>query len=217
MEKKDGTRPLASASISSHGTTGSPSSNTNDNKVSETKATIGRRLHIGGLSRHARPGWEIMSATRAAGVDHVGDSLDLKRFENDTFEEVYASHVLEHFDHKQVPEALKEWRRVLKPGGRLCISVPNLTVLCKLFLCPDFDGKDLWKIQQMMFGAQDDKWDYHKIGFNAETLRSKLMEAGFERSKIDIFTSPFHPQVFEDTSSCKRYGFFISLNSISTK
>lgn len=36
---------------------------------------------------------------------------------------VYSSHVLEHIEH--VPETIREWFRVLKPGGYMFIVVPH--------------------------------------------------------------------------------------------
>ena len=42
------------------------------------------------------------------------DNLDI--FEDNSIEEIYASHVLEYFDKYEVVNVLKEWNRVLKPG-----------------------------------------------------------------------------------------------------
>jgi predicted SAM-dependent methyltransferase len=38
----------------------------------------------------------------------------------------YAIHVLEHIQRWETEDVLKEWRRVLKPGGKLIIEVPCL-------------------------------------------------------------------------------------------
>jgi predicted SAM-dependent methyltransferase len=48
---------------------------------------------------------------------------------------IYASHLLEHLPHRsKVGNALREWRRVLRPGGEIMISVSDFEVLCRLFL-----------------------------------------------------------------------------------
>ena len=66
-----------------------------------------RRLHIGG--HEAKSGWEVLDARPGPHVDHVGNALDLSRFEDGCFAEVYASHVLEHFDYAdELPRALAE-------------------------------------------------------------------------------------------------------------
>lgn len=74
-----------------------------------------RKLHVGGKVR--TPGWEVIDATPGPHVDHVGNAKDLSRFETATFSDVYASHVLEHFDYRdEIFMTLVEWCRVLIPG-----------------------------------------------------------------------------------------------------
>lgn len=67
-----------------------------------------RRLHIGGKT--SSDGWEVLNVMPGTHVDHVCDAKDLSRFEDNTFIEIYASHVLEHFDYvKELISTLKEW------------------------------------------------------------------------------------------------------------
>ncbi len=54
-------------------------------------------MHIGGTVR--TEGWEVFSIEDGPHVDHIGNAKDLSRFDNNTFIEIYASHVLEHFDY----------------------------------------------------------------------------------------------------------------------
>jgi predicted SAM-dependent methyltransferase len=65
-----------------------------------------RRLHIGGQVR--TPGWEVLDANAGPCVDHVANASDLHCFDDDAFEQIYASHVVEHFDYQgQLVETLK--------------------------------------------------------------------------------------------------------------
>ena len=92
-----------------------------------------RKLHIGGKQK--REGWEILDVNPGPLVDHQGNAIDLSQFADGTFAEVYASHVLEHFDYKDaLVAALREWHRVLAPGGVLRLSVPDIDVLAHLLL-----------------------------------------------------------------------------------
>jgi len=45
----------------------------------------------------------------------------------------YAIHVLEHFYRYETEDVLKEWIRLLKPGGKLIIEVPCLDKVIKNF------------------------------------------------------------------------------------
>ena len=53
----------------------------------------------------------------------VYDALDLP-FKDGTLDYVFCCHGLEHLDN--VETALREWARVLKPGGHLCLLTPDV-------------------------------------------------------------------------------------------
>jgi predicted SAM-dependent methyltransferase len=44
--------------------------------------------------------------------------------DDNTVDEIFASHILEHTTFKE--DALAEWCRVLKPGGKITVCVPDL-------------------------------------------------------------------------------------------
>ncbi len=84
-----------------------------------------RRLEIGpGKARI--PGFETLDVVRRPGVvDHVGDASRRLPFPDGTFDLVYASHVLEHLPWYRADQALREWVRVLAPGGALEVWTVN--------------------------------------------------------------------------------------------
>jgi ubiquinone/menaquinone biosynthesis C-methylase UbiE len=55
----------------------------------------------------------------------VGDSTDLRQFEDGSFDVVFASNLLEHLERTAASRLLSEARRVLRPGGRLLLLQPN--------------------------------------------------------------------------------------------
>lgn len=168
-----------------------------------------RRLHIGGVVR--AEGWENFNAVPGAHVDHTGNARDLGRFPDASFDLIYASHVLEHFDWRhELPAVLAEWRRVLSPGGELHVSVPDLAVLCRLFLEPGRPLHRRYLLVQMMYGGQVDVFDYHKAGFDADILGACFEDAGFTRwSRVDRFDH------FADTSQERFDDVPISLNMVA--
>ena len=56
-------------------------------------------------------------------------SLTALPYQDNSFERAICLDVLEHLTYEEQPKALAELRRVLKPGGELLISVPNLAHL----------------------------------------------------------------------------------------
>ncbi|MBF0179814.1 MAG: methyltransferase domain-containing protein [Magnetococcales bacterium] len=165
------------------------------------------RLHIGG--KEVKEGWKILNIQAGPGVDYVGSCTDLGRFPDECCDEIYASHVLEHVPHnKGVVLTLREWRRVLKPGGIARISVPDLDTLCWLFVHPRLDPKARHHIMNMMYGGQRDAHDFHLVGLNWAILAQYLEQAGFREARQVKFFS-----LFNDTSSFTPYfGIPISLN-----
>ncbi len=179
--------------------------------ISEQKNN-GRKLHIGGTVR--TDNWEVFSINEGTHVDHVGNANDLSRFPDNIFSELYASHVLEHFDYKgELLATLLEWKRVLKPGGVLYVSVPDLDILAKLYL--DKAGQsicDRFLLMSMIFGGHVDNHDYHNVGLNEELLAYCLIKTNFVNIKrVDEFG------LFKDTSSLRFKGLLISLNIVAYK
>jgi len=171
-----------------------------------------RKLNIGG--KVATPGWEVIDALPSPCVDHLGNAGDLSRFEDATFAELYASHVLEHFDYNGgLQAALCEWCRVLVPKGTLYISVPDLDILSELFLSKDqLTAGERFFVMRMMFGGHVDQYDYHVAGLNQEFLSYFLEEAGFANiRRVDSFG------IFSDTSDMTFKGRPISLNMQAEK
>lgn len=168
------------------------------------------RLHIGGIE--AKSGWKILNALPGKDVDFLGDIHDLSRFASDTVEEVYASHVLEHVGQGAIVRVLQEIFRILKPGGRFMVSVPDMEVLCELHLAFKQHLPQRIHVMRMMFGGQTDAYDFHYIGLDFELLAAYLMEAGFsEIQRVDRFG------LFDDTSGYVCYERAISLNMIAIK
>jgi predicted SAM-dependent methyltransferase len=164
------------------------------------------RLHIGGVE--PRAGWSILNVQPGPHVDYIGECTDLSRFVDGSIDEVYASHVYEHLGYQQeLPLALSEIHRILKPGGLLRIAVPDLDILCQLFVHPSLSLQDRFHVMRMIFGGQMDLFDFHKVGLNWLILCDFLDKAGFTSARrIESFG------LFEDCSTIKFAGHSISLN-----
>ena len=86
------------------------------------------------------------------------------------FDEVRSSHLLEHFSRAEVEPVLKEWVRVLKPGGSLKIAVPDFEYIIAHREDPKWQG--------YLFGGQMDGNDFHKVAFDRKLLTVLMQNAG---------------------------------------
>ena len=55
----------------------------------------------------------------------------LPRKQDGTFDAVLAFDILEHLPESQIPDVLSQIARILRPGGRLLVSVPNTGCLSR--------------------------------------------------------------------------------------
>ena len=168
------------------------------------------KINIGGETK--KEGWVNLNVQKKPNVDIIGNINDLSQFEDESIEEIYASHIIEHVDQKTIKNTFEGIFRILKKGGKFYISVPDMDVLCHFFVSPLVTKKVKFHIMTMIFGGQTDNFDYHYFGWNYEFMNDYLTFAGF--SKIDKVNSL---GLFDDTSESKPYGFPISLNVIATK
>jgi hypothetical protein len=67
---------------------------------------------------------------------------------------------LEHFPRGQILEVLRNWVRVLKPGGRLRVAVPDFEKVAQNYL----DGVEQ-PTEAFVMGGQIDQHDFHKAVF----------------------------------------------------
>lgn len=113
---------------------------------------------------------------------------------------IRASHILEHFPHRQMPEIVADWVRVLKPGGILRLAVPDFEKIAVGYL----EGQEI-PTQDFVMGGQTDAGDFHKAIFDRPRLRILMAGAGL------VLLRPWESEI----KDCASYS--ISLNLEGTK
>ncbi len=108
-------------------------------------------------------------------VDIIADARKLP-FKDSCFDQVFSSHTIEHFSHREVKEVLHEWVRVLRLGGELELRCPDLQARALIFFL-----RPSWKNVQNIYGGQDYCGNYHKCGFSYGLLKELLEQAGIKR------------------------------------
>lgn len=170
------------------------------------------KLHLGCGKRHI-PGFVHIDAIDYPHVDHVATIDNLSFIGDDSVDLIYNCHVLEHFKRREVSKVLSEWKRVLKPGGILRISVPDFAALCEVY---QRYGK-LELVIGALFGRQDYLYNIHYNVFDYPALARILEEVGFEQVRRYDWRETEHADV-DDFSQAyiphmdKEHGIQVSLN-----
>lgn len=135
------------------------------------------------------------------GVDEIF-SLDEIPYADCSVDEISSEHALEHLPRLQGEKALKEWFRVLKPGGKVDLKIPDLVGCCNGFL-NDIPNREWYK--WTIYGIQDHRHtDYpfkdktntgqiHYNGFTKESITELMSKSGFIVNSIenyDGFSTP---------------------------
>ena len=107
----------------------------------------------------------------------VNSDIRTLPFDDDSADEVMAIHVIEHFYRWEVLDVLKEWRRVLKPGGLLVLECPDLGKLVNNLVRGDTEQMTLWGL----YGdpSYQSVIMTHNWAYTFNMLRSVVEEAGF--------------------------------------
>ena len=84
------------------------------------------RLNVGGGPKNLR-GFVNIDFVRYPQAQRqiVANVLDLHFIDSETIAQVHTNHVVEHLTEEQIEAQLREYHRILKPGGLLTLRCPN--------------------------------------------------------------------------------------------
>lgn len=184
---------------------------------------VGRRvngLHLG-CGDLIIPGFWNIDAMFSSASD-VAARVDRIKLADNTVGTIYCAHVFEHISRPCSEATLRQWHRVLRPGGKIYIACPDLEALAKLYLerlgsqdTPQ-GKRQIDLITGVIFGGQHNRYNFHNSGWSFATLRKLLEDVGFGSVRRfapdDICFRPF-----SDASSASIDGVAVSLNVEATK
>jgi SAM-dependent methyltransferase len=177
------------------------------------------KVHLGCWHRYI-PEFVHVDLCDMPHIDYKSSIDRLPFLEDGSVELIYCSHALEYFDRKEAVQVLAEWRRVLRPGGRLRLAVPDFRALIKVY---EMTG-ELDRVLGPLYGRMEvDTFRggavtlYHKTIYDEASLAELLRNNGFidpkrwdwretEHAEIDDHSQAYYPHMQ------KRSGLLISLN-----
>lgn len=103
----------------------------------------------------------------------LGDEVYPLDYPDGSVSEIRASHVLEHFSHRDIADVVADWARALQPGGLLKIAVPDFEKIAQRYL----SGANI-PTEAFVMGGHVDENDRHGALFDFSQLCDILKAAG---------------------------------------
>ncbi len=136
----------------------------------------GTRLNLG--SGHGKyPGY--------INIDKYTDEADVKsdisrlEYIDNSVDEISSHHSLEHLPLAAIEPTLREWFRVLKPGGQLDLGMPDVELCMQDYLGASDEQKQSHFILPI-YGSQDGPGMFHLSGITTRDLLKSLRQIGFK-------------------------------------
>ena len=132
----------------------------------------------------------------AVAPDVIASITDMRNVADASVEAVYSSHNLEHLHPHEIPLALAEFKRVLKPYGFALVTVPDIQQVAR-YIAEDKAEEPILMTNKgpitpldVLYGfrpflANGNLFMAHNFGFTASTLHAALVNAGFMEVMVE--------------------------------
>ena len=155
----------------------------------------GKKLNVG-CGGMRLEGYVNADLFKGAAVDEVFD-MDQIPYLDGTIEAIHSSHSLEHVPFVRAEGAIREWVRVLRPGGALTLLMPDFERCCQAYIdapleaptfmqCRAWFKATIYGIQQSQAGEPDDA-QFHRCGFSKEEIKIVLERNGFKVLSVENY------------------------------
>lgn len=112
--------------------------------------------------------------------DVIADAKQIP-YPNEYFVEILSHSILEHIGKNEFISYLTEWFRILKTGGILKLSVPDMKLVAKKLLSEDYRSQ--YEAINLIYGEQNYEENFHKWGYTEKSLKMTLEKVGFKNYK----------------------------------
>lgn len=130
-------------------------------------------------------------------------------FKTNTVDYIECLAALEHVPFRDVPLAVKEMYRVLKPGKKSVVLVPDFDDIARMWMdyiqyaegkqLSDYSMDDFRKMTEAIYGNQVSEGEFHRSAFNPYYTHILFTSAGFKDPIITVYTRQSHPPKFKGT------------------
>lgn len=170
-----------------------------------------KRLHLG-CGKAYLPGWINVDIFSTVKADAYHDITALP-YERESFDLIYASHILEHVHRHMVLATLNHWVGLLNGGGILRLAVPDFGAISAYYQ----RTRRISDVMGLLYGGQNSHLNRHTVTFDYVSLQDYMERAGLinvahwdwrktDHSEYDDYSQAHLPAMQKET------GMLVSLN-----
>jgi len=136
-------------------------------------------LHLG-CGSNQMPGAINIDVVESKATDLVMDLKEKLPYTDNTIDSIHAHHFIEHFIPNEFLVMLKDWHRVLKPGGRIVLSLPDVGTAMEEIA----QGNTHPDYMKCVYGDPNLPFHSHKWGWKRNTLQEFIAQINFKDIKV---------------------------------
>lgn len=130
-------------------------------------------------------------------------------FKDNYADYILARQIIEHIPIREVIKTMREWLRVLKPGGSMVITCPDFNYLAKTWLEAEFDPRTFQNLSEGIYGNQRTDKEYHLTPITPDFMKYCLDVLDVKNYQISVYPagspSAEYPGYKEPKGNAYRY------------
>ena len=150
-----------------------------------------------GCGPHVMDGWLNFDVVAYPGVTRMDLALGLPGTASESVDFIFSEHFIEHLDRDVAEHLFKEMYRVLKPGGVVRLSTPDLDHIIKCYKAGSISAwAPAWapKTPAQFLNEALRLWD-HRFIYDLAELRESLLMAGFSFARKATWRKSKFPEL----------------------
>lgn len=150
------------------------------------------KLNVG-CGTDYKEGWINIDNNSDENIERLDLNFDLRNplpFKDKSVDYIFNEHFIEHLTIEESQQAIKDFMRVLKPGGVMRIAMPNLEESIEIYADKNWKKRGFIKEHGLQFVEtpaellnMSFRWWGHKWLYDWTELRRRLKQAGYRNVK----------------------------------
>lgn len=127
-------------------------------------------------------------------TDKIADVRCLSDFKNNSVDEILCVNLIDHIKKEEFIQALQEWKRILKPKGKLIIDVDDRQKQAEILTSAETNEEIEWALR-LIYCDHAAEGRTHWWGYTPSYLKDILLRNGFKHlwTKTDLIVHDMYP------------------------